>query len=249
MFDKLIKCLTYPFVCVWHSLRSSNKAEQADEKQRKNSVNDIEIEISRSQPGKSRTKENKRTIQVIPPQSGSAHLQVVNETQFRQHDKKKQLTYDDKRNIYDQARAPVNKMREDRTELRKHLKRLPQKGHNNAEFKKTQALIRDIESKLPLVEKRAAAEIFNKMNSASGMGSNKFDFHGLHVDEAKIIARVFIVPELAAVKKITIITGRGVHSKDGKSKLKEALQKYFIHELKIKCENVIGNEGAFVLSA
>jgi DNA-nicking Smr family endonuclease len=139
-------------------------------------------------------------------------------------------------------------MREERTELRKRLKRLPHKGHNNAEFKKTKALIRDIDSNLPLVEQRAAAEIFNKMNSTTEMGSSKFDFHGLHVDEAKIIARDFIVPKLKSAKEIMIITGRGVHSQDGTCKLKEVLQKYFVHRLKVKCECSNENDGVLVIS-
>ena len=72
----------------------------------------------------------------------------------------------------------------------------------------------------------------------------EIDFHGLHVNEAKNIAIEYIKPILPVLKKIRIITGRGAHSKNGQGKLNEAIKKFFLEELNIKCKNVFGNEGA-----
>jgi hypothetical protein len=162
------------------------------------------------------------------------------------------LTHDEKQVIYNRAREPVNKMKGQRRELHNTLKQISKHGgHTSEGSRSVKELLSDIEKRLPLLEKQAVEEIFAKMNSASDMNSSKFDFHGLHVDEAKLIARENIAPRLngAINEQITIVTGRGRHSKNGKSEVKEALEKYFIHDLKMRCENVPGNEGVLAVSA
>jgi DNA-nicking Smr family endonuclease len=43
-----------------------------------------------------------------------------------------------------------------------------------------------------------------------------------------------------------VITGKGIHSKSGKSVLKEAMKDFF-YELSIKCEDLVKNDGAFYI--
>jgi DNA-nicking Smr family endonuclease len=143
-------------------------------------------------------------------------------------------------------------MREEQGKLRKILNIFfKHGGYNSGESKNVKKSLCDIEKRLPLLEKQAAKEIFVKMNFTKDMGPSKFDFHGLHVNEAKQIARENIAPRLngAIDEQITIVTGRGRHSRNGKSEVKEAVQKYFIHDLKMRCENVPGNEGVLAVSA
>jgi DNA-nicking Smr family endonuclease len=156
------------------------------------------------------------------------------------------LTADDKQTIYDRARDPVNKLYEERSKLRDSLSKLPKKSD---ESQKIRERIREIDEKIPDAEKKAAKTIFDKTNSAKDMGKGKFDFHGLHVNEAKIIARDVIMTKFSSTtKEITIITGRGQHSYDGRSKLKDEMRVYFMNELNLNCENVPGNEGALLIS-
>jgi DNA-nicking Smr family endonuclease len=174
------------------------------------------------------------------------HYDVANEKVNTTHEySDRVLTFDDKQNIYDVARRPVQQLYNERSKLKKRLKGLPKK---TKESKKARADLNEINAKIHAAEQKAAREIFNQTNSAKGMGQDKFDFHGLHVNEAKIIASSFIKPKLGRAEEITIVTGRGQHSADGKSVLREELQKYFIHELKVKCASVPGNQGAFVVS-
>jgi DNA-nicking Smr family endonuclease len=157
----------------------------------------------------------------------------------------KVLTHTHKQSIYEEARAPANKLRGELSTLRKRLSQMPR---STTEYKKTSELIRNAEKKLRVEEPKAAEEIFRRVNSTNEMGSNKFDLHGLHVNEAIRIARDKIKPKLNETSEITVITGRGLHSTYGKSKLRDAMHKHFTHDLNLKCEIVDGNEGALVIS-
>jgi DNA-nicking Smr family endonuclease len=158
----------------------------------------------------------------------------------------KVLTTEDKQTIYDRAREPVQKLWEERSKLKDSLAKL---SKTSSEFKRTKESIRQIDEKIPEEEKKAARTIFDKTNSAKDMGTDKFDFHGLHVSEAKIIARDVIMSKFSSTtKELTIITGRGQHSSYGRSKLKDEMHVYFTNELKLNCVNVVGNEGALLIS-
>ena len=69
------------------------------------------------------------------------------------------------------------------------------------------------------------------------------DFHCLSIEGAKIVFNEFILPLLDVAKQIMIITGRGLHSKNGKSVLKEAFVEY-LTSMTIKFQNVSNNDGA-----
>ena len=50
------------------------------------------------------------------------------------------------------------------------------------------------------------------------------DLHGLHLNEAKL--NELILPTLKDLKKITLITGHGAHSKSGESILKKSISNF-----------------------
>jgi DNA-nicking Smr family endonuclease len=155
------------------------------------------------------------------------------------------LSPEDKQQIYDEVRYPINSLKKELASLKRQLH---QTLKTSVKHRKLTGEIREIEAKIEVEEKKAAREVFAQLNSASDMGEGKFDFHGLHIHEAKKIARVTIVPKLATMHEIIIVTGHGKNRANGKSKLKEEIQMYFVHELRLNCESVAGNEGALRVS-
>jgi hypothetical protein len=136
-------------------------------------------------------------------------------------------------NIYEEAQAPVN-------ELRKKLAMLQSTG------KKNTMISRQIRAEIVEKEKEAAVKTFKRKNPEyDNQYTTSFDFHGLHVNQMEYIACTFINHKLTGKQEITIITGRGLNSKNGISELKEASKRYF-KSLGMKCE-MRGNEGAFVV--
>jgi DNA-nicking Smr family endonuclease len=77
----------------------------------------------------------------------------------------------------------------------------------------------------------------------------KVDFHGLFIEEAKQVIDAYILPVLSVIRKVVLITGRGVHSKKQVAKLKLALKSHFAKMTKIKCEELSDNEGALCIYA
>ena len=70
------------------------------------------------------------------------------------------------------------------------------------------------------------------------------DLHGLHLNEAKL--NELILPTLKDLKKITLITGHGAHSKSGESILKKSISN-FLKEKKIRCEDDQNNKGTLCI--
>ena len=64
------------------------------------------------------------------------------------------------------------------------------------------------------------------------------------MDEVKEVVREYVLPVLKVMNKMMVVTGRGVHSSRGKSQLRRQVREYFA-SLKVRCEDVAGNEGAF----
>jgi hypothetical protein len=101
-------------------------------------------------------------------------------------------------------------------------------------------------------KENAFNDIYERMNSCGSMGlslsgqDTAVDLHGLSIEAAKRFIKDPILPILPVLKKITVITGRGLHSKDGKCVLKQAI-KIHLQEINVKFEDVDGNEGAIVI--
>ena len=113
--------------------------------------------------------------------------------------------------------------------------------------------MKELNQNLKIAIQNASRDIFERVNSREenfvhidGKTIFSVDLHGLHSDEAKEIVNEHVLPFLDALGQIMIITGRGIHSKNGKSILKEKIKKYFL-ELKIRFEDVVGNDGAFYI--
>ena len=160
-----------------------------------------------------------------------------------QHDHEK------KQELYQTARRPVQALQADIDQLSERLFNM-QVG--SAKYRKTTDQIGNLTLKLRESQLNAANDIYERMNSVEQPSSDimSIDLHGLHVSEAKSILRDYVLPVLPVLQKVYLITGRGKHSKSGQSVLKESIQKYLLKEveLKLRCEDKIGNEGVLFVA-
>ena len=178
------------------------------------------------------------------------------------------LSFEKKQEFYKTARAPALRLQEEYSRLRLLLLEL--NDTDSVEWREKKFELDELHKKLNNARRNAACDIFERINSSSGkmgaiieyieggalslsgVGSETrsslvhVDFHGLHVGEAKERVDEFVMPILPALKKMIVITGRGVHSEAGGSVLKQALVKYFA-ELNVKCEEVRKNKGALLV--
>jgi hypothetical protein len=167
-------------------------------------------------------------------------------------DVSKSLTSDEKQIIYEQARAPVKKLQQEYSELKQKLQNIP--DSEGQEWRRMNQILVQLESRLQNAQINAAKDIYEQMNAFGNMGMEiegspiLIDLHGLEVNEAKIIVDEYVVPILNIYKLVMVITGRGVHCQSGVSRLKEEMRKHFIEKLKLKCENVVGNDGVLSIS-
>ena len=114
--------------------------------------------------------------------------------------------------------------------------------------------IKEVGQNLKIAIQKSSKDIFERVNSkeknfiqVDGKMIFSVDLHGLHSNEARSIVDEHVLPVLDTLGQIMIITGRGIHSKKrGKSILKENVKKYFV-ELKIRIEDITGNDGAFFI--
>jgi DNA-nicking Smr family endonuclease len=106
-----------------------------------------------------------------------------------------------------------------------------------------------LKKQIMAARENAHNDIYERINSVGSMGisfydqSTTIDLHGLSVEAAKRFIDDPILHVLPVLKKIMVITGRGLHSANGECVLKVAIKSY-LNELKVECEEVKGNEGA-----
>ena len=161
------------------------------------------------------------------------------------------LTHQQKQEIYQKARRPVDKLQET---LRRLLEELRSTFQTNT-LNRLLVDIRQIRTDLALARLNAREEIYTQLNSVGNMGAQQgasdesgviqIDFHGLHVNEMYEKFDGQVKPILPVVGKIMVITGRGLHSADGESKLKKSLIKYIDkREPDIRWERITANPGA-----
>ena len=95
------------------------------------------------------------------------------------------------------------------------------------------------------------------MNSVGTMGSERsdvddgmlqVDFHGLHIGEMYSKYNELVEAVLPVLKKVRIITGRGLHSASGESKLNKAIKKKIAQDKNVRWDAVPNNPGAIVVS-
>ena len=160
-----------------------------------------------------------------------------------------ELDHDKKQELYETARRPVKTLQFDIDQLSERLLNMQ---FGSTKYRKTTEQISTLTSKLRESQLNAAFDIYERINSVDLSSSDiiSIDFHGLHVEEAKVILRDYVLPVLPVLKKVFLITGRGKHSKSGQSILKESVRKYLLKEteLKLRCEDKIGNEGVLYVA-
>jgi hypothetical protein len=112
--------------------------------------------------------------------------------------------------------------------------------------------LNELKKQIMAAKENAFNDIYERMNSCGSMGvclfgqSTSVDLHGLSVEAATRFINDPILPVLSVLKKIMLITGRGVHSADGQGVLKPAIKEY-LRGFDIKCEDVNGNDGAIYI--
>jgi hypothetical protein len=167
----------------------------------------------------------------------------------------KSLTYEQKNEIYEQARRPVQLLYKELCDAQVELRQI--RDYESEEWISCHNNVGRVRRKLSAARRNASTDIFNLVNSAGGLGKESesggllyLDFHGLHVEEAINKFDSDIKPILPVVHKVAIITGRGIHSTDGVSVLKTALTEHVDKDenrRKMKWEAVNGNDGAIVV--
>jgi DNA-nicking Smr family endonuclease len=149
--------------------------------------------------------------------------------------------------LHQLAYAPVKRLQQEYDSLREELNSTTIHSNSNWLAKKKQ--MTKLKKQLMAAKENAHNDIYERMNSVSSIGISfsgqitSVDLHGLSVEGAKQIVYNTILPVLPVLKKIMIITGRGLHSADEQGVLKPAVKNY-LEELEIKCEDVERNEGA-----
>jgi DNA-nicking Smr family endonuclease len=147
--------------------------------------------------------------------------------------------------IYEQARSESNLLREELAKLKRKLNYVRNSGQKHENI---MISIAKKEIEIRKANEKASEEIFKRINSPKSMKKLIFDFHGLHLDEAKLKLREIVESKVTHNNKVTIIPGWGKHCKDGESKLKKGLQEFIINELNLNCESVANNEGMLIVS-
>ncbi|KAI8851884.1 hypothetical protein BC829DRAFT_386226 [Chytridium lagenaria] len=173
------------------------------------------------------------------------------------------LTTEQKQRIYSEARAPVEALRQEYIRLKKKVDDDRESLHvDEKEQRETFKMLQKVRRQLYDAEQNASNEIFARMNEAGLMGAVDdgrdlhIDLHGLQINEAKDKVREYLVPILPVLRKAYVITGRGAHSKSGKSVLKAAMLEFLpaclfdvaeAKDLRVVCEPVPGNKGLLLM--
>jgi hypothetical protein len=144
------------------------------------------------------------------------------------------LSYQDKKAIYDEARKPVEVLRQQLDQARAQLRTIY--DDESTEWRVCYERILEIRRNLIHAEENARHTIYERINSAGGMGISmedqdiSQDFHGLHVTEAITMFDHQVKPVLPVVRRMILITGWGRHSDNGTSVVQQALKDHIDSE-------------------
>lgn len=131
------------------------------------------------------------------------------------------LDHKQKEQIYQQVRRPVNLLQEKEKRLNEELRATFETNKISQINQKLLAL----RSELAAARVKARDEMYERLNTVGSIGAQdtsdaiQVDYHGLHVNEMHSKYEELVEAVLPVVKKITIITGRGLHSEGGASRL------------------------------
>jgi dsDNA-specific endonuclease/ATPase MutS2 len=124
-------------------------------------------------------------------------------------------------------------------------------GHSN--WLITKMRLSELNKQIMEAKENAYKDVYERVNSIGFMGmswsgeNTTVDLHGQTVQAAKKVISETILPVLPVLKKMTVITGRGLHSPNGQGVLKEALKEYLENELSVKYQDVESNDGAILI--
>ncbi|KAH9993999.1 hypothetical protein BJV77DRAFT_961647 [Russula vinacea] len=137
-------------------------------------------------------------------------------------------------------RERARRMKREEQEAQKRAKRAHKKREYNAEaLHKRDALVR--RRAMEDLNKEAAKAFFNKNNK--GRTDGMVDLHGLYVNEALEYAKQALQSAILRNDKVVrFIVGKGLHAKDGKVKIRPALEKYCKEMLGYLSLNVDANK-------
>ena len=166
------------------------------------------------------------------------------------------LDHDKKREHFDDARRPEQILRKELSNLWEQLRSIADR--RSEEYRVCRQQIDEVEAQLHQARKNAAEDIYNRNNSAERMGRVgtdgrlTVDYHGLYVRDAIDAYETMVVPVLPVQTRVAIITGKGLHSKGGRSALRDGLMEHIrrsaqYQEKKIECRVCPKNEGRLLV--
>lgn len=162
------------------------------------------------------------------------------------------LTHTQKQEIYEKARRPVTRL----IDRRQRLMEERRTTFNTARLRQIEKDLRQVRCHLASARLLARDEIYEQLNSIGTMGAQlqsrgddenaaiQVDFHGMHVSEMHTKYEELVEAILPVVKRVTIITGRGLHSPGGECKLMKALKKKIEKEKNTRWSKIPNNPGA-----
>ena len=166
------------------------------------------------------------------------------------------LDHDKKREHFDDARRPEQILRKELSNLWDQLRSITDR--RSEEYRVCRQQIDEVEAQLHQARKNAAEDIYNRNNSAERMGRVgadgrlTVDYHGLYLKDAIDAYETMVVPVLPVQTRVAVITGKGRHSKGGRSTLRDGLMEHIrrsaqYQEKKIECRVCPRNEGILLV--
>jgi len=149
-----------------------------------------------------------------------------------------------KQEHFEDARRPEQMLQRELSNLYDQLRSVADR--HSEEYRVCRQQIEETEAQLHAARRNAAEDIYNRNNSAERMGRVgadgrlTVDYHGLYKRDAIAAYEEMVLPILPAQTRVAIITGKGRHSKDGKSALRDGLMEHIrqsaqYRERKIQC--------------
>jgi hypothetical protein len=215
------------------------------------------------------------TAAILPPSSSTAATGGIarnmdNERLFQDF-VEGDLSHQNKEEIYVDARRPEQRLQKELehlyAQLRSiggaHINRNDRRHQYDSAVYEARTVCRNeidqVKEQLKTAQRNAAQDIFNRNNSAGGMGNMdannghlSIDFHGLYVKEAIVKFEEIVMPILPVQREVVIITGKGNHSRNGKSKLRDGLVAHIrrtdeFKRKEMECEVNPSNRGQLIV--
>ncbi|KAI8902275.1 hypothetical protein BC833DRAFT_427021 [Globomyces pollinis-pini] len=177
---------------------------------------------------------------------------LFNMAMFKVREENVTLTLEENQEIFNSARKQVWLLQDKEKSLREELDESIDRS-DDAKSKYVRTRLNTVIKELESAREQARLTIHQKIHSVGSMGVESFDgtilfdFHCLTPIDAKKNFREFIAPILPAVKKVVIITGKGLHSESGTSILRQHLKNYIL-SLGISCNISPKNAGRLIVS-